>query len=194
MILSDPGRMTVQEHDDHCAMGHLPWRSSCESCISGMGKEDAHRRGKKKGTLSELAYDYAYVNSKDEERVRRGEKKPEDVTRLLIGKDSSSGAHFCHFIPRKGISHGSHNVDALREDIRRLTYNRLICKCDKEPSLVVCVKETQKKSNTEIVDEYSHTNDPQSNCRAERAVQTCKGRAPRWKFVTDKHNTVKKQK
>ncbi len=132
--------MTVPQFDEHCATGHLPYRSNCDSCVSGMGKEDAHRKGHEKGALSELAYDYAYVNVKDEERVKRGEKKPEDVTRLLIGKDSESGSHFCHFIPRKGVSHGDHGVDAINEDIRRLAYKRLICKCDKERSLVKCVK------------------------------------------------------
>ncbi len=81
--------------------------------------------------LSELAYDYAYVNTKDEERVRRKEKRPEDVTRLLIGKDSKSDGHFCHLIPRKGVSHGDHGVEAIKEDMRRLAYNTLICKCDR---------------------------------------------------------------
>ena len=80
MMMRDPGRLTAQEYDGRCAMGRLPWRSNCVSCVSGMGREDPHKKGKEKGALSELAYDYAYVNVKDEERVRRREKKPEDVT------------------------------------------------------------------------------------------------------------------
>ena len=112
--------MNVQEYDEHCATGHIPWRSNCDSCVSGMATEDAHRKQKQKGILPELAYDYAFLNPKDEERIRRKEKRPEDVTRLLIGKDNKFGAHFAHLVPRKGVSHSSHGVDYVNEDIRRL--------------------------------------------------------------------------
>ena len=103
MVLRYPGQMTAQEYDDHCAAGHVPWRSNCASCVAGMATQDPHRAKKEKGALPELAYDYAYLNPKDEERVRRGEKRPEDLTRLLIGKEEPKyGAHFAHLIPRKG--------------------------------------------------------------------------------------------
>ncbi len=46
MTLRDPGQMTAQEYDDHCAAGHVPWRSNCDSCIAGMGREDPHKKGK----------------------------------------------------------------------------------------------------------------------------------------------------
>ena len=45
IMLKDPGRMTVPQFDEHCATGHLPHRSNCDSCISGMGKEDPHQKG-----------------------------------------------------------------------------------------------------------------------------------------------------
>ena len=95
-----PGQPTQAEREEH-NLTHCPYRSWCRVCVEAMGREDPHKKGKEMGALSELAYDYAYVNSKDEERVRRGEKKPEDVTRLIFGKDRESSAHVCHFVPRK---------------------------------------------------------------------------------------------
>ena len=140
-MLKEPGTMTQAEFDEHCAAGHVPWRSNCASCVAGMATEDPHRSKKEKGRLPELAYDYAYLNPKDEERVRRGEKRPEYLTRLLIGKEEPRfGAHFAHLIPRKGVSHSNHGVEYVNEDVRRLGCKRLICKCDKEISLVRSVK------------------------------------------------------
>ncbi len=49
LTLRDPGTMTIQEYDNHCAAGHLPWRSSCKACVSGMATEDAHRTKADKG-------------------------------------------------------------------------------------------------------------------------------------------------
>ena len=71
-------------------------------------------------------------------------KRPEDVTRLLIGKEEPRfGAHFAHLIPRKGVSHSSHGVDYMKADMRRLGCKRIILKCDKERSLVKTVKESE---------------------------------------------------
>ena len=95
---------------------------------------------------------------------------PSDCTRILVGRDSKSNMFFGHVIPRKGVTHGTYNVDKVKEYIRQVAYNRLILKCDKEFAIVMQTKETQKTSAVEILDEYAHTNNPRSNDMVEEAV------------------------
>ena len=65
----------------------------------------------------------------------------------------------------------------MNEDIQRLGYKRLVLKNDKEPAIVAQVREAQRvAAGVEIVDELSHTGDPQSNGEAEQAVWTVKSK------------------
>ena len=151
-MLKDPGSMNAEEYEEHCATGHVPWRSNCSNCVSGMAIEDPHRAKREKGALPELAYDYVYLSPKDEERVRRGKKRPEDLTRLLIGKETpTTGRTLLTLSLGKGVSHSSHGVDYMKEDIRKLGCKRLIFKCDNERSLVKSLKESQMRSSVEII-------------------------------------------
>ena len=51
---------------------------------------------------------------------------------------------FGHVIPRKGVTHGTYNVDKVKEDIRQVVYKRLILKCDKELAIVIQAKELRR--------------------------------------------------
>ena len=56
-------------------------------------------------------------------------------------------------------------------------YKRLIVKSDKEPSIVAQIREVQRiTGGIEIVEEHSHTGDPQSNGEVEQAVRTIKSK------------------
>ena len=58
-----------------------------------------------------------------------------------------------------------------------LGYRRLVLNNDKEPAIVAQVRETQRiAGGLEIVDELSHTGDPQSNGDAEQTVRTVKSK------------------
>ena len=75
------------------------------------------------------------------------------------------------------MSQSSWNFERVNEDLRKLSYKRLVLKNNKEPAIVSQVREAQRiTSGVEIVDELSHTNDPQSNGAVEQAVWTVKSK------------------
>ena len=63
------------------------------------------------------------------------------------------------------------------EDIRKLGFKQVILKSDKEPAIVRQVVEIAKMSGIEVIAEYSHTDNPQSNGMAERTVGAIKGKS-----------------
>ena len=75
------------------------------------------------------------------------------------------------------MSQNSWNFERVNEDLRKLSYKRFVLKNNKEPAIVSQVREAQRiTSGVEIVDELSHTNDPQSNGAVEQAVWTVKSK------------------
>ena len=64
-----------------------------------------------------VSYDYGFLSDRDEKDVKEGRKSINDVTRLLIGRDSKSKMLLVHVIPKKGIHHGSWNFERVNEDI-----------------------------------------------------------------------------
>ena len=176
-VAAQPRLPCRDQIDVHEAMGHAQYRSWCEACVHGQGREDRHLRNSKHRSLPVLNYDYGFMTEKDEEDVRLGRKTPHQVTRLLVGRDSHSKMLFAHVIPHKGISHGSWNFERINEDIAKLGYRRLILKQDKEPAIVAQVREAQRiAGGIEVVDELAHTGDPQSNGAAEQVVWTVKSK------------------
>ena len=124
-----------------------------------------------------VSYDYAFLSDREEKGVESKKKKAQETTRLLIGNDSKSKAFFAHAIPHKGIHHGSWNFECVSNNLRKLGYRRVVLKNDKEPSIVAQVREAQRVTGgVEIVEELSHTGDPQSNGDVEQAVCTIKAK------------------
>ncbi len=78
-LIKDPGLPSQEEIDAHNAIGHSVYRSWCEACVDGQGREDAHRGGKERGVYPELGYDYGFLNSRDEDKVRRKQKEGKAV-------------------------------------------------------------------------------------------------------------------
>ena len=171
-VASQPRLPSRDEQDVHEAMGHAQYRRWCEPCVHGQGREDRHLRGGcKHRSLPVLSYDYGFLTDQDEVDVRAGRKQLHQVTRLLIGRDSRSRMIFAHVIPRKGITHGSWNFERVNGDINKLAYRRLVLNNDKELAIVAQVREAQRiAGGVEVVDEVSHTGDPQSNGDAEQTV------------------------
>ena len=109
--------------------------------------------------------------------MRKKRKIAQECTRLLVGKDTKSKGTFAHWIPHKGVSQSSWNFERVNEDLKHLSYKRVVLKNDKEPAIVAQVREAQRITiGVEIVDKVSHTNDPQSNGAAEQAVWTVKSK------------------
>ena len=139
-IAAQPRLPCRDEVDVHKAMGHAQYRSWCEACVHGQGREDRHLRDSKHRSRPVLNYDYGFMTEKDEEDVRLGRKNPQQVTRLLVGRDSRSKMLFAHMIPHKGISHGSWNFERVNEDIAKLGYRMLILNQDNKPAIVAQVR------------------------------------------------------
>ncbi len=176
-VASQPRLPSRDEQDVHEAMGHAQYRRWCEACVHGQGREDRHLRGCKHRSLPVISYDYGFLSERDAEDVKAGRKQLHQATSLFIGRDSRSRMTFAHVIPRKGVSHGSWNFERVNEDIKKLAYRRLILKNDKEPAIVAQVREAQRiAGGVEVVDELSHTGDPQSNGDAEQTVWTVKSK------------------
>ncbi len=125
-------------------------------------------------SLPVVSYDYAYLGDKNAKESKKGTQVG---TKLLIGKDSKSKALFAHAIAQKGIHHADWNFQRVNNDLQKLGYRRLVLKNDKEPSIVAQVREAQRiTGGVEIVEELSHTGDPQSNGDVEQAVRTIKSK------------------
>ena len=127
-----------------------------------------------------VSYDYAFLSEHDRTDAKAKKREvgePQETTKLLIGKDSKSKALFAHGIPCKGIHSSSWNFERVNDDLKKLSYRRLVLKSDKEPAIVAQVREAQRVTGgVEIVEEFSHTGDPQSNGDVEQAVRTIKAK------------------
>ena len=51
--LVDPKLPTESEWEQHCLMGHIPFRNWCPVCIRARGKESDHRQAKKERMVPE---------------------------------------------------------------------------------------------------------------------------------------------
>ena len=45
-ILPDPGEPTASQREEHCAEGHIPYRSWCSDCVEGRSTGEQHRARK----------------------------------------------------------------------------------------------------------------------------------------------------
>lgn len=167
-----PHTPTQASIDSHNAMGHAVYRCWCEACVTGQGREDRHLKGHgHDGDVPVVAYDYAFFSGKDEEEAN----KCVEITKIVAGKYSKSATTFAHVTPGKGLKHGNYNVECVTSDLKRLGYKRVILKSDKEPAIVKQVMQIAKIAGIEVLAEFAHTGDPQSNGMAERTVGQVKG-------------------
>ena len=93
-----PSRAVIEEH----RIDHWPYRSWCEECVEGFGRERSHGHGDKRLPL--ISMDYAFVTRKGA-IVDEGEDGWDDpeTLKVLVVKDSKSSSVFAHGIFRKGI-------------------------------------------------------------------------------------------
>jgi hypothetical protein len=92
--LRNPSDPTPEERERHCAVGHLPYRPWCKTCVEARAKEDAHYKKTKdelNTALPMVGMDYAEV----------GEK--EGVRKLLVGRDQWTKSVFSHLVQCKGL-------------------------------------------------------------------------------------------
>ena len=93
-VRANPLKPTARQVEEHNARGHVPYRSWCEHCVLGSGKELPHCRGSHDDSiLLTFACDYAFLTS---------ESDPEDKITIFIVKEFTTNSLFATVCPRKG--------------------------------------------------------------------------------------------
>ena len=122
-----PIRPTQDEVDKHC-LNHAVYRSWCEFCVKGRGKEDPHRSGKKSEMqIPVLCMDYGFMREKPKE-------VGEDSRPILVTKCGKTWHLSADMLVSKDHSYGVRRLVQYIEKV--LGYKRLAIKGDQEPALV----------------------------------------------------------
>ena len=95
---------------------------------------------------------------------------------VLVMHDGVTKSIFAHLIPAKGVDFPSCEkvVKMIAKDVT-LGYNRVVFRCDNEPSILVLLRAVKLAWTGDVVQETSAEGDPQSNGAAESSVNVVKG-------------------
>ena len=190
----DPGRPSQLEVEEH-EVDHYPFRSWCEECVKGRGTGEPHRSvaGERHAVF---AFDYLYLtkgvsglevvehNAVGEGKEASDSANNEDApkkrcVKVLVAKDSKSGAIFAHVVPQKGLDADGYAVARIVEDIKWLGYAKLLVKSDNEPAIVALCNEALRRLRIEGITQASREGPPaydsSSNGAVENAVKAVQG-------------------
>ena len=177
-----PSQADIDEHN----IDHNPYRSWCNSCVCGQGREAAHGRQEPgRRHISVVSFDYFFVAKKgmfSKKEWEAGAKSGEvDFLKVLVVKESLNKCVFAHAVERKGDDDGGYVVECVVRDIEWLGYSRVILKSDNEPAIVKVLRESLKSLRVEGIEqaaeEHSPPYDPQANGEIEQAVGAVKGKS-----------------
>ena len=102
-------------------MTHVSYRSCCNHCNEGRGREAGHSRQINEGIrVSTVSFDYALVGNKGEITSHEQADVEEGSGKILVVKDINSKAVFGHAVPEKGLDDKGFAVDAIVGDIEWL--------------------------------------------------------------------------
>ena len=179
-----PSRAEIEAH----RIDHWPYRSWCDECVEGFGRERVHAHGDCKVAM--ISMDYGFVTSKGP-IVSEGEdgwNDPESL-KLLIVKDSKSGSVFAHAEVQEGIDEKRLAVDMVVRDVLWLGYSQALLKSDNEPAIVKLLQESLgvlKVKGVQAGEEHSPPYDSQANGAVESAVKQIKGRLRTMKLCLER--------
>ena len=164
-----PSRAIIEEH----RIDHWPYRSWCEECCEGHGRERGH--GNVDHKIAMISIDYAFMTKKGPV-VDQGEEGWDDpeCLKILVVKDSKSGSVFAHGIFRKGIDEKRFAVDMVVRDVLYFGYPQVLLKSDNEPAIVKLLEEALgalKASGLQAGEEHPPPYDSQANGAVESAVK-----------------------
>ena len=181
IIARSPGCPTHEEIEHH-NVTHLPYRSWCPVCVQARGKEDDHRRNKKKPeeTVPTIVMDYKAFGQ---------DEKDTKLTSIVI-RDKRTTMTAMHVCLCKGME-DRWIVDAILEDIANMGYTNIILKTDGEPALVQVAREVKKRRAHPTVLQHPPAYDPEANGVAERAVQEAMGQMRACKIGLEQRTRVK---
>ena len=61
-FLPGPHEPTQSQAEDHCASGHIPFRSWCSECVRARGTGEQHRRRKDRRDICVFSFDYLHLD------------------------------------------------------------------------------------------------------------------------------------
>ena len=174
-----PSRAAVEDH----RVDHWPYRSWCDECNEGAGRERSHGAADPEHRASMIGMDYGYMTPKGPivDEGEEGWDDPETLKILAVKearRDGQHGAVFAHAVPNKGIDDKRFAVDMVVQDVLDLGHSKILMKSDNEPSIVKLLKESLaalKVSGMEQVnEEHPPPYDSQANGLAEAGVKQVK--------------------
>ena len=125
-FLPGPHEPIQSQAEDHCASGHIPFRSWCSECVRARGICEQHRRRRDRREICVFSFDYLHLDEAGKP-INRGATAAgaKAALTILVAKDSLGKAVFAHVVPQKGVDPAHYSVDALVQDIAWLGYTRL---------------------------------------------------------------------
>ena len=171
MHLPTPAMPSQAEIEEHRASGHAQYRSWCDECVEGFGREWPHMSAAIR-RFPFISCDYLFLNH------NVSEEEQEAASRILVAYCGATKSLFAHVVPRKGADDGGYIVTALKQDVLWLGHAKVIIRSDNEPALLQVVRQTVaalKMEGVDAADEGSVPRDPQTNGAIENAVKLLKG-------------------
>ena len=88
-FLPGPHEPTQSQAEDHCASGHIPFRSWCSECVRARGTGEKHRKRKDRRDICVFSFDYLHFDEAGNLVARDDVRAGAKVTlKLLVAKDS----------------------------------------------------------------------------------------------------------
>lgn len=164
--LGDPRRPTKKEVEEH-EKTHVPYRSRCEHCVRGRGRDLDHRADAgEERRLSEYGFDYCFP----------GDEFGHKLT-ILCGRERNTGMIMGAAVPHKGSKgkYGGHKAVELMEECGDKC-NKVVLKSDPEPAMNYLKDDiVAERREGQTVVEDAPKGSTGSNGIAERAVQEIEG-------------------
>ena len=98
-----------------------------------------------------------------------GQEGQDGLTKILVVKDRKMKNIFSHPVRAKGAAGETWIANRICKDIRGLGYNKIIIKCDQEPSIVEIQNEVIRRREAETTPENSP---PRGSRRATATLRT----------------------
>ena len=181
-FLPGPHEPTQSQAEDHCASGHIPFRSWCSECVRARGTGEQHRRRKDRRDICVFSFDYLHLDEAGKP-LNRGSiaTGAKAAITILVAKDSLGKAVFAHVVLQKGVDSAHYSVDALVRDVAWLGYTRLSLRSDNEPAILSLLKHAltearfQVEQLEQLVQEHPNAYDHAANGEIEATVKQVTG-------------------
>ena len=161
----------------HHRLLHLPYRSWCKHCISGRGREDAHKRQENRERLVPRVWlDYTFANMGTE------------VLTILCLKDETSGAVESIAVPEKGAA--DYAVKAAVRAIEAWGLKRVTLVADGEAAIQALLTAIKLHREKETVVTGKPRYDSKSKGVVENANMLAKGLLRTWVSSLEAHYKV----